>query len=350
MKKYKRITELVAVFAVIISIIITQTGCERKMEPQSGDGFYLDTLCRITIYAMNNPDEQEAGKLIKEAFDMCGDYEALLSKTKEGSDIYRINHAAGKSVECSPQTIELIEKGIYYGDLSGGKFDITIGKAADLWDFHKQDENISSSDIPSKLALAEAASHVDYKKIKIDGNNVSIDDPESEIDLGGIAKGYIADRIAEFLNEKGVTGAVIDLGGNVTALGWKDGKSVDFRIGVKKPYTESNEVMGSIDVNSKTLVTSGVYERYIEAEGKKYHHVLDPSTGMPVETDLLGVTVIGNSDSSADCDALATVCLLLGKDASLKLMNELKDYRAVFVDMNGDVMPSEGFDGLDPVK
>ena len=140
-------------------------------------------------------------------------------------------------------------------------------------------------EIPNAQVLAEAMRHVDYSKVEIDGNTVRLADPKMELDLGGIAKGYIADRVTAFLEEKGVRSAIIDLGGNIVALGGKarsmldtEAGETDFRIGIKDPQSESGALLGTLPASNLTVVTSGTYERYFIADGKKYHHILDSET------------------------------------------------------------------------
>ena len=160
---------------------------------------------------------------------MCEEYEAKFSRTIETSEISQINAAAGAPVEVSKDTITLIKKGIYYGSMSDGAFDITIGSVTSLWDF-KAEEPAP----PAPEAIAEAVTHVNYRKILIDGNTVRLLDPAAKLDLGAIAKGYIADRIKEYLRDEGVRHALINLGGNVLAIGGKLNGS-PFNIGVQKP-------------------------------------------------------------------------------------------------------------------
>lgn len=332
---------------LVVTSIITQTSCSRNTEPVHKDGYYLDTFCRISIYDMERMSEERASQVIDEAFELCEQYEGMFSKSLEGSDIYSINHAGGEPVECFPETVELIEKGINYGVLSGGKFDITIGKVSDLWDFHSDDAQHIEFAIPDHENILSAVSHVDYNCINIDGNEVWLSDEEAQIDLGGIAKGYIEDKVTQLLIERGVTSAVIDLGGNVSTIGYKDGENTPFLIGIMKPYSKGKEMIGGINSHDNTIVTSGVYERYIEVAGKKYHHVLDNKTGYPVENELISVTVIGSNESSADCDALSTTCLILGKDEGLKLIERTEGVEAVFIDYAGEIYTSEGFAGFE---
>ena len=197
MKKYRR--ALIVILTVFM--FITQQGCSAKTaEPVARQNFYFDTVCSIAVYDMDKMSEENANKAIQNAFALCSRYESLLSRTKEGTDIYRINNAGGEAVECDPETVEVIRKGLYYSELSEGKFDITIGKVSDLWDFHTEDPAV-----PSEEALKEAAATVGWQKVRIENNTVALTDPGTHIDLGGIAKGYIADRLSEQLRKDGVT-------------------------------------------------------------------------------------------------------------------------------------------------
>ena len=363
MKKFSAKKALLAL-ALIVTLIIPQFGCgsngQNTNTGVSKTGFYLDTICGITIYGMADPDGSLAElsddelelhflKVITDAFLLCSDYEQHLSKTVETSHISRINAAGGAAVEVSSEAIEIIEKGIYYGDLSGGAFDITIGKATDLWDFHDNPETgHEGGQIPSQEALNEAVSHVNYKNVQVDGNRVKLTDSDTEINLGGIAKGYIADKVAAYLKSLGVTSAVVDLGGNIVVVGAKskelicsDGtdseQTTPFNIGIADPTSRTGNLLGLLPCSDKTVVTSGTYERYFEQDGVKYHHILDPKTGMPVDTDVLSVTIISDRGNSADCDGLSTTCLALGVEKGMELVSSLEGYEAIFVDVNGNI-------------
>lgn len=344
------------ILLILTILIIPQLGCNAQENNQGIEktGFYLDTVCRITVYSMEGTEgmsdeekEKEALLKITEAFKLCDKYEKKLSRTVEGSDIYNINHAGGQAVTVDEETVRVIEKGVEFGDLSGGAFDITIGGVSDLWDFHEEDEEGNKTGtLPDEGELAEAVSHVDYKKIEINGNTVRLLDSEAKIDLGGIAKGYIADKVAQYLEEQGVTSAVVDLGGNIVTIGEKgksleDSSGSEFIIGIADPGSDRSQLLGTIPCRDNTLVTSGTYERYFEMDGKRYHHVLDPKTGYPKETDLLSVTVIGGRGNSADCDGLSTTCLALGLDDGLKLIQGMDGVEAVFVTAAGEVHLSD---------
>ena len=359
----KKFVKKAVLALLIIALIIPQSACKSNGQNAASNqgisktGFFLDTVCSITIYGLADQDgklaymtdeelEKECYLIITDAFKLCSEYENMLSKTIETSDIARINNAEGKAVTVSDETIEVLKKGLEFGRLSGGAFDITIGKATDLWDFHDNAETGHEGGVvPAEKDLRDAISHVNYENIKIEGNGVSLTDPETEINLGGIAKGYIADKAAEYLEERGVVSAIVDLGGNIVAIGGKtsqiaasgDTQETDFKIGIKDPLSSSGGLLELIPCKNKTVVTSGTYERYFEKDGVKYHHILDVNTGYPVDTDVLSVTIIADRGKSADCDGLSTTCLALGMEKGMELVKSLEGFEALFVDTNGKV-------------
>ena len=347
--------KITAVCLLILILIIPQLGCNTQVNNTgiSKTSYHLNTICTVTVYSMNGLEslsedeiQKEVLTLITDAFRLCDSYEKKLSKTIEGSDIYNINHAGGKAVKVSEETLEVVQKGIKYGELSEGAFDITIGKVTDLWNFQEMDDQGNHiGEIPDENAVSDAVSHVNYKNIVIEEDSIRLLDPQSEIDLGGIAKGYIADKVAEYLESEGVTSAIVDLGGNIVVIGEK-GKDIntaegtEFAVGIKDPQSENGGLLGLYMSKDKTIVTSGTYERYFEIDGKRYHHVLDSKTGHPIDTDLLSVTIIGEKGSSADCDGISTSCLALGKEKGLALVKQIPGIEAIFVDKDGTVTKS----------
>lgn len=371
------IRRILAVF-LILTLIIPQAGCGSNGENYQGiakTGFYLDTVCTITIYGvdpdsdlgkkLSEADEEGQQKrifqLITDAFLECDRCEKVLSKTISSSEISQINAAGGRAVTVSDMTAEVIEKGLEYGTLSNGVFDITIGKATDLWNFHdfqieeasdSETENDKEADpLPDPELLKEAVSHVDYRKVKVDDDQVALQDPEMEIDLGGIAKGYIADHLTRWLEERGVVSAVIDLGGNIVAIGGKSAGLLElpkqnFTIGIKDPKSESGQLLGVFSCSDKTVVTSGTYERYVVKDGKKYHHILNPKTGWPADTDVDSVTIITEKNHAVDADGLSTTCLALGVEKGTALMETIEGAEAVFVDLDGNMTSTSGAPSL----
>ena len=334
--KQKKLTEF-CITAVLI-MVVTLNGCTvpPKSESLTMTGTYFDTVVQIEVWGADQ-------EIMEHCRQMCEDYEQMLSATIETSEISRINNAGGEPVEVSDETAGLIEEGIKYGDISDGRFDITIAPATDLWNFTDNEEKI----LPDPDELAEAVTHIDYHCIKVEGNTVTLTDPETRIDLGGIAKGYIADRLKEYLKDEGIEHALIDLGGNMLTLGRRyDGN--DFRIGIQKPFADTGTAMAVVSVNDKSVVTSGDYERYFEKDGVIYHHILDPDTGYPVQNDLDQVTII--SDQSVDGDALSTTCFAMGLEDGLELIRSLDGIEAVFVTKDGEMHTSSNEIELEVLK
>lgn len=329
-------------FSIIISLLLISTscGCEKKPDFIEKQSFYFDTPCSIRIYDMENATSDDTYRVIDDAFSQCAYFENIFSKNAEYSDISVINTAKGSPVTCHAETIELLEKAIAYSRLSEGAFDISIGALQNLWEFKQQ----HATKLPDESQITEALRHIDYRAISIDGLVVTLRDPSMQLDLGGIAKGYIADKLCDFLKEKGVTSAIINLGGNVACIGPHSGKQNAFTFGIETPFSQMNSTIGTISGSDMTAVTSGIYERYFEYDNKLYHHILDPATGYPAETDIAGVTIISSEGHSADCDALSTICLILGANKSLTLIDSLEDYDAVIVLTDGSIVTTEAVD------
>lgn len=322
---YKKITALLAASALLLSGC---SGLSAKRDQVYTDTLF-DTVVNIRIY--DAADES----VLKGCEELCKKYDAMFSRTNENSEISMINNAGGAAVEVSKETIKLIQKGIYYSEMSNGAFDITIGSVSALWDF-KSD----APAVPDAAAIAEAVSHVNYKNILIRDNTVRLLDPQAKLDVGAIAKGYIADRVRDYLEEEGIDHAMIDLGGNIVAMGSKpDG--TDYNIGIQKPFDESGTPITSVKLSNKSIVTSGIYQRYFEQDGKIYHHILDPATGSPCENSLYSVSII--TDSSLTADALSTTCFLLGYEKGMNLVNQLDNVDAVFITNDNEIHYSKNF-------
>lgn len=294
-------------------ILLLLCGCNSGETENSETRFLLDTVCTVTADCGDD--------IINGAFSLCENLERTLSKTVTDSDVYKLNNTEG-FVSVSDGTLKTVERALYYSELSGGKFDITIAPVSALWDFKNQV-------IPSRDEISEALQNVDYHSIEI--KNGEISSGTKQIDLGGIAKGYIADRATEYLKENGAANALVNFGGNICMIG-------EYNIGIQKPFDDS--VIASIALKDKCVVTSGIYERYIESYGKIYHHILDPKTGYGAENELASVTVIG--EKALDCDALSTVCMLLGTESGMDIINNTADTEAVFIDRENNITLSSG--------
>ena len=305
----------IALFALVL-LLLPLFGC-RTETPHSMSGFACDTIVTVTAYA---PQETVDATLA-----ICADYEKVLSKTAEGSDVWRLNHANGEPVVVDPETAALLSLAVEIGTLSDGAFDVTIAPASALWDFNA-DEPV----LPDPDALRTACERIDYRNIVIDGNTVTLLNG-AEIDLGGIAKGYIADRVAAYLRSQGVASACINLGGNVVTIGTKPNGD-PWTIGIRDPNGAPDESEEVVSITDGAIVTSGTYERGFTLDGVRYHHVLDPETGMPVSNGLASVTIIG--ERSDLCDALSTACFVLGEEASKPLLDRF-GVSAIFLYADG---------------
>lgn len=349
-RKISKACRTAFLLAFIATLIIAQTGCfedASSAEPVIGEEYMLDTICTVSVYEIKNSEgapisasgmQEETQTVISDAFKLCDELEHKLSRTIKDSDVSRINGAGGEWTSISSETLALIKKGIEYSELSDGAFDITVGGITELWDFHAAE---GKGKLPDADALRKASEHIDYRKIEIDGDRVRVKDPESKLDLGGIAKGYIGDRMSEYLEGSGVTSAIINLGGNVICIGGKSDEE-DFTIGVEAPFSDRTEIIAKVKSRDKTLVTSGIYERKMEIDGRMYHHILDSKTGWPVETDLDAVTLIAGKGHSADIDALSTICLIKGAEEGQALIEKTEGIDGVFVKSDGSIETTAG--------
>ena len=324
MKHLKLIT-LSALFLFLL------TGCSKSGTSQSltyTDSLF-DTVISVQIY--DSDDES----LIDNCKEICTKYDNMFSNTKENSEISKINNAKGQTVEVSDDTISLLKTAIHYGDISNGTFDVTISPVSSLWDFQAEDPKV-----PDDADIQSALTHVNYKNIQINGNQVSLADPDAAIDLGGIAKGYIADQLKDYLKSEGIKHAMINLGGNVLAIGKKPDGS-DYNIGIQKPFDSTGDPITSVKIADQSVVTSGDYQRYFKKDGKIYHHILNTSTGYPYDNGLSSVTIV--TDSSVNADALSTTCFALGLNDGMKLVNSTDNVEAVFITSDNKLHYSNNF-------
>jgi thiamine biosynthesis lipoprotein len=287
-------------------------------EPNILSTFLFDTYIEIRAFCEQSVLDSLNERLVF--------FESIFSRTREGSDVYLINTANGAPVKIHDETATLIDQARVFSELSEGMFDITIGAVSSLWDFK---EGV----VPDEVTLAEAITHVDFRAIELNGTTITLKDPAARLDLGGIAKGYAADEMARMLRAAGCESALIDLGGNIYALGLKPGGAA-WNVGVQDPLQERGALKAVVSACDLSVVTSGPYERSFELNGERYHHILDPRTGYPVQTDLASATII--SERSVEGDALTTCCFLLGHEAAYELVQSRPEVQALLVDSNGE--------------
>lgn len=318
----------IIVLLIITLLVLSLSGCAKNQEPITKTGLYFNTVVTLTIY------NQAKSDVLEDCFSLCTKYENMFSKTVSGSDVYNINHANGRPTTVSDETIYLLQTILYYSDLTDGVIDATIAPLSELWNF--TGDNPSA---PADSEIKKLLPHVNYRNIVISGNTVTLLDSEATVDLGCIAKGYIADQLKKFLLSHNVDSALINLGGNILAVGDKpDG--TPFRVGIQKPFADQNEPITTLTVNDLSVVSSGVYERYFYENNICYHHLLDTKTGYPKETDLLGVTIL--SKSSTTGDALSTTCFLLGLEDGMELIEQLDEIEAIFITADYQLHYSSG--------
>ncbi|WP_238883925.1 FAD:protein FMN transferase [Clostridium sp. YIM B02551] len=321
--------------AVTLSLIGSLVSCGKKTtEPISKSEILLDTPCKVTIY------DNVSSDVLDKAFDKLREVDKKMNAANEDSEISAVNNQAGKGyVKVSDNTFYVIKEGIKYGDLTNEKFDISVGPLVKLWHVNQRKEN-DTEPLPTQEQINQAKSLVNYKNVllKEDTKEVMLKEPGMSLDLGGIAKGYAGDAVAEVLKSNGVSHAIIDLGGNILTVGSKTDGS-DWKIGVQNPNNERGDYLGTIEVTDKAVVTSGIYERYFIKDGKKYHHILDTSTGYPVDNELASVSII--TDKSIDGDALAKA-FCFGVDNGLKFIESQKGIEAIFVTKDNKVYVTSG--------
>lgn len=312
-----------------------------------GDGFALEPLPKgvgaqarfaafdtvIDLSAFGPRDAMEAA--LQAACDACRTYERLFSRTIADSDIGRLNRAAGEAVPIDACTAELLLAAKRYCAASAGAFDITVGPLIACWNFKE-------GRIADLAKLHEAVSHVGWQKLDVwaqCGGNwfARLADPHAQVDLGGIAKGWIADALGRQLTTAGAEGALVNLGGNVLAVGSKPDGS-PWRIGIREPRPSSDGpgILHVVELERGSMVTSGAYERCFERDGIRYHHILDPKTGWPIEAPWAGVSVV--ADRSIDAEGFSTTLLALGLERGRTLAATHPEIlQAYFVDWDGGV-------------
>ncbi len=343
---------------VLVCPLLLLTGCQNAAgtntdtgkEPISISSIKLNTAVQITIY-----DSQDKS-LLDDCLALCDKYELIFSRTDEESELYKLNHrisdsaVSDRTTETQPTPYQvnnttntwhisedlaaLLSEGLSITRESNSAFDIAIAPLTSLWDFTAEDPKVpDDSDIQNALPLCSSDG------ITIDGQDISLPSDGIQFDVGAIAKGYIADRLKDFLVKKGVNSAIINLGGNVLCIGSKpDG--TPFKVGIQKPFADRNETEAVMDITGKSVVSSGIYERCFKQDGKLYHHILNPKTGYPYDNGLISVTII--SDQSVDGDALSTTCFALGLDEGLKFA-EKKGVQAVFITEDYELHYTDGF-------
>lgn len=312
-----------------------------NLERYSRTELILDTIFEVTIFV---DEEIEGDPLVREAFDKVRALEKVMSRFVANSDVDKINQQAGmEPVEVDPRTFYVIEKSLYFSEVSQGKFDVTIAPLLSLWGFGTGEER----EPPADEEIEEALSLVDYQEIELDEESMTVFLPREgmALDLGGIAKGYIVDEIADFLEGEGVEHGTVNAGGDIRALGTRiDGNP--WRIGITHPRDREN-VIAVIPVSQEAIVTSGDYERFFTHEGERYHHILDPDTGQPAG-EVMSVTIVAPDCITAD--SLSTAVFVLGVEEGIALLENMSQVEGMIVDLQEEIHVTRGLKDLIEIR
>ena len=303
----------------LLLCIFVVPGCARQqLSPQTE--FIMGTVCTINLY------EKGTRRIYQRIFNRLREIDLLMSANMAETQIEKINGQAGIApVKVHKDVITVIEKALHFAEISNGSFDPTIGPIVKLWGIGFDYEHLPRQDeIDAILPL------INWRDVQIDkqSNTVFLRRPGMGLDLGSIAKGYAADEAARIIREARIPGAIIDLGGNVFAFGVKQNNR-PWVVGIQDPSGRRGSYIGVVELKNKTIVTSGVYERYFEQDGKRYHHLFNPKDGYPAENGLLSVTII--TDHSIDADALSTCIFVMGYEKGKALVDSIDNAEALFI-------------------
>lgn len=302
-------------FILFYISMLTFVSC-KSPEPQTKTGIYLGTVCTITLF------ENKNSQLFDELFGILKTIDSLMNPALTDSEVALINKNAGiKPIAVGYHTTHVIERGLYFATITEGAFNPAMGALISLWNIGGH----SNNPVPSINDIRVAQDMSKWNDIIFFDNNdkqkVFLKTKGTALDLGGIAKGYAADLVAEAVHKAGLTRAIIDLGGNIYVIGAKE-HNKPWRVGIKNPFAPQSSPIIALPLIESTLVTSGDYERFFIRDGIKYHHILDTKTGYPANNSLASVSIIGKS--SMDADALATACFVLGRKKGIELLEHLQ--------------------------
>ncbi len=333
----KRIIYFIAAALLSVLVFSLTISCSRDSGPARETRFLLGTATTISVFDSSFPSQA-----ISRAFDRVSEIQERMSINEseyDDTEILEVNRNAGLSpVAVSDDTALVVSEGIRWAELSSGAFDISIAPLVQLWGIGTPRERV-----PAPPEIEETLPLVNYRRVSVrDGNRIFLPEEGMGIDVGGIAKGYAVDEAARILREAGIQHALIDFGGDIFTIGTRvDGKP--WRIGVQHPSSVRQDLLAVVEIVDLAIVSSGDYERYFEQNGIRYHHILDPATGMPSRSGLTSATVIG--PDSIGADALSTAVFVMGLDDGMELIESLPGYEAIFATTNRRVYVSSGLQG-----
>lgn len=307
----------------------------------NADDVYEDTQELMGTYIFVRAYGEHAQAGVEAAFARAEELEQVFSNTIEDSEVNQINEEAkaapGTAVAISADVRNVLQGALKYGEKSGGLLDCTIGDLIDLWGI-----GTDHAAIPEDSQIEALLRSDGWQDVRLDAENSTLTFANDAVTLnfGAVAKGYISDEMKTAMEDAGVTSGLMSLGGNVMTLGEKpDGSS--WTVAITDPFSPE-DILASVVVTDISVITSGNYEKYFEEDGKRYHHILDPTTGAPSESDVVSTTIL--TEKGLDGDALSTSTFLMGADAGMELINSLDGVEAVFVKSDGTIVQSDGMD------
>lgn len=317
----------IRLLALCMLTVLFVSGCGQGTEENKSEKeiFAMDTIMTLTLYG------DKAEETMNEAVSLIHRYDSLFSVTEPDSDISKINSASGAAVTVSPETYELVQKCLEVSADTEGLFDISIYPLVKAWGFTTENQHV-----PSEDERETAMKKIDYTRIRLFEKNQIQIGPDMQIDLGAAAKGYLSQKLMELCQEKGISSAIVSLGGNVQTMGTKEDGSF-FRVGITDP-SDGASLYGTIQVKDKAVITSGIYQRYFTEDGKTYHHIMDKRTGMPAENELASVTVIAEDGGKAD--ALATALYVMGEEKAKVYQKEHPEIQLILIRKDGSCWQS----------
>ena len=314
--------------ALCIAVLLLFAGCSGE-GPVRRELTAMDTFMTLTVYGQ---PVQEAQEVLQSAAAQIYELEGLLSVTNENSEIYQVNHSGGAGVSLSEDTRDLLERALALCEETGGALDVTVYPAVRAWGFTTGDYRV-----PEEAELSALAERIDYAQVSLDGDRLTL--PEGmELDLGAVAKGYAGDRVMELFREAGVDSAIVELGGNVQALGTKPDGS-PWRVAVQSP---EGGYAGVLEIVDKAVVTSGGYQRYFEQDGETYIHIIDPADARPARTGLASVTIV--ADSGLRGDGLSTALFVMGREGAEAFWRAHPDFDFILLGEDGTAVITEGLE------
>jgi len=309
------------------SILDEKIAIAENEEKTSAMFFSMDTYMQMEIY------QDKCKDILIQAAQKILSLENMLSVTNPDSEIYMINNRKTQEKEISEELSQFIEKALLLCKKTQGNLDISIYPILKEWGF-----TTGEYKVPSQARIDELIKYVGYRNIKLEKNKLLLAEG-MQIDMGAVAKGYSADCAVDIMRKNGVKSAILNLGGNVYALGSKPNGS-PWRVAIKNPDNQQ-QYLGYIEVQDKAVITSGGYERYFTDEnGKIYWHIIDSFTGYPADSGLISVTVIG--ENSMKCDALSTALFVMGKDKAIEMWREENDFEMILVSQDREIFITEG--------